>query len=125
MCWAVSDSGAIGPMARTIEDVTLLFRILSGQDPTDPASPPVALREPGLDELRSNRIGIFEDDDLVPVTPETRSAVQAAGRLCASWVSRGAVPADDSGVVAAGMVQVFVHCGAMFYAPEIRGRSRN
>jgi hypothetical protein len=28
-------------------DVALLFRTLSGQDPADPASPPVALREPG------------------------------------------------------------------------------
>ena len=35
--------GAIGPMARTIADVALLFRTLSGQDPHDPASPPIAL----------------------------------------------------------------------------------
>src|SRR5579859_2748992 len=49
--------GAIGPMARTIADVALLFRTLSGQDPGDPASPPVALREPGLDELRTHTIG--------------------------------------------------------------------
>ena len=65
-------------MARTIADVALLFRMLSGQDPADPASPPVALREPSLDELRSNAIGFFEDDGLVPVTAETRAAVQAA-----------------------------------------------
>ena len=70
--------GAIGPMARTMADVALLFRTLSGQDPDDPASPPVALREPSLDELRANTIGFFEDDGLVPVTPETRAAVQAA-----------------------------------------------
>ena len=38
--------GAIGPMARTMGDVALLFRTLSGQDPLDPVSPPIALREP-------------------------------------------------------------------------------
>ena len=37
--------GAIGPMARTIRDVTLLFITLSGQDALDPVSPPVGLEE--------------------------------------------------------------------------------
>jgi Asp-tRNA(Asn)/Glu-tRNA(Gln) amidotransferase A subunit family amidase len=32
--------GAIGPMARTIGDVALLFQVLSGHDPLDPMSPP-------------------------------------------------------------------------------------
>src|SRR5580658_5076325 len=70
--------GAIGPMARTIADVALMFKLLGGQDPADPVGAPVALREPSLDALRSNRIGFFEDDGLVPVTAETRAAVQSA-----------------------------------------------
>jgi len=37
--------GAIGPMARTAADVALLFRTLSGHDPLDPVSAPVAWRE--------------------------------------------------------------------------------
>jgi amidase len=65
-------------MARTIADVALLFRLLSGQDTADPASAPVPLREPSLEELRCNRIGFFEDDQIVPVTAETRAAVSAA-----------------------------------------------
>src|ERR1019366_2714505 len=32
--------GAIGPMARTMDDVSLLFRTLSGQDANDPVSAP-------------------------------------------------------------------------------------
>ncbi len=72
--------GAIGPMARTVADVALLFRTLSGQDPLDPVSPPIAWCEPGLDELRSLAIGFFEDDGLVPVTRETRAAVNAAAQ---------------------------------------------
>jgi Asp-tRNA(Asn)/Glu-tRNA(Gln) amidotransferase A subunit family amidase len=73
-----STLGAVGPMARTIDDVSLLFDVLSGQDPTDPVSPPVALRKPSLDELKQIPIGYFEDDGLCPVTPETRLAVQSA-----------------------------------------------
>src|ERR1022692_4379933 len=54
--------GAIGPMARTIDDVELLFRALAGQDPVDPVSPPIALRTPSLDEVKRLAIGYFEDD---------------------------------------------------------------
>ena len=79
-----STLGSIGPMARTIADVALMFRTLSGQDPLDPVSPPVALREPSADELRSNTIGYFADDGLAPVTPETRAAVEAAAAALGS-----------------------------------------
>src|SRR5271165_1415951 len=72
--------GAIGPMARTIDDVALLFQALSGQDPIDPISPPIPHREISLDDVKRLRVGYFEDDDLMPVTPETRQAVQAVVR---------------------------------------------
>ena len=117
--------GAIGPMARTIADVSLLFQILSGQDPTDPASPPIALREPGLDELRSNRIGFFEDDELVPVTAETRAAVQAAA-VALREAGFCVEPFRPTTLEPLRKLwwKFFVQCGAMFYAPEIRGRER-
>jgi Asp-tRNA(Asn)/Glu-tRNA(Gln) amidotransferase A subunit family amidase len=70
--------GAIGPMARTVRDVTLLFITLSGQDVLDPVSPPVGLRNESLDDLRRIPIGFFEDDG--PVTPQTRQAVRDAAR---------------------------------------------
>jgi Asp-tRNA(Asn)/Glu-tRNA(Gln) amidotransferase A subunit family amidase len=72
--------GAIGPMARTIRDVTLLFITLSGQDALDPVSPPVGLRNESLEDLRRVPIAFFEDDGLIPVTPETRQAVRDAAR---------------------------------------------
>jgi amidase len=115
--------GAIGPMARTMADVALLFRALSGQDPLDPVSPPVELREPDPDELRTKTIGFFEDDGLVPVTTETRAAVCAA-----------AAALEDAGFrvepFRPGTLEplrklwwkFFVQCGAMFYAPAIRGK---
>lgn len=70
--------GAIGPMARTVRDLTLLFITLSGQDVLDPVSAPLGLRNESLDDLKRVPIGYFEDDGLVPVTPETRQAVRDA-----------------------------------------------
>jgi amidase len=115
--------GAIGPMARTVADLTLLFRTLSGHDPADPASAPVELREPSLDELRSNKIGFFEDDELVPVTAETRAAVQAAAAALREAGFR-VEPFRPSTLEALRQLwwKFFVQCGAMFYAGEIRGR---
>src|SRR5947209_9492785 len=44
--------GAIGPMARTIEDVSLLFDVLSGQDAADPASAPIRPGKWTAEELK-------------------------------------------------------------------------
>ncbi len=118
-----STLGAIGPMARTIGDVALLFRTLSGQDPHDPVSPPVLFREPSLDELRVHTIGFFEDDGLVPVTPETRAAVNAAAQALrdAGFRVEPFRPRTLEQLRKLWWI-FFVQCGAMFYEPEIRGR---
>ena len=118
-----STLGAIGPMARTMADVALIFRTLSGQDPHDPVSPPIALREPYLDELRTNTIGFFEDDGLVPVTPETRAAVQAAAAALRDAGFR-VEPFRPYTLEPLRKLwwKFFVQCGAMFYEPDIRGR---
>jgi len=117
--------GAIGPMARTIADVALLFRTLSGQDRVDPISPPLGLREPTLDELRQNAIGYFEDDGLVPVTPETRAAVNAAARALRDAGFR-VEPFRPQTLEPLRKLwwKFFVQCGAMFYAPEIAGKEQ-
>jgi len=115
--------GAIGPMARTMSDVALLFRTLSGQDPHDPVSPPIALREPNLDELRTNTIGFFEDDGLVPVTPETRAAVQAAAAALRDAGFR-VEPFHPRTLELLRKLwwKFFVQCGTMFYEPDIHDR---
>lgn len=115
--------GAIGPMARTVADVALLFRVLSGHDPLDPLSAPVPLREQRLDELRSNAIGFFEDDELVPVTPETRAAVNAAADALrdAGFRVEPFRPRTLE-LLRQLWLKFFVQCGAMFYGPAIRGK---
>jgi amidase len=115
--------GAIGPMARTMADVDLMFRTLSGQDPIDPASPPIALRMPSLDDLRSHPIGVFVDDGLTPVTAETRAAVDSAAQALREAGFR-VEPFQPRTLEQLRKLwwKFFVQCGAMFYEPEIRGK---
>jgi len=70
--------GTVGPMARTMADVTLLFRVVSGALDIDPIAAPVPYRPSAPEAFKRIRIGYFEDDGLVPVTAETRQAVQDA-----------------------------------------------
>lgn len=70
--------GVVGPMARTIPDVQLLFEAIAGPDNGDPNAAPVPLRRFDLPALLQTRIGYFEDDGRTPVTPETRAAVRHA-----------------------------------------------
>jgi len=118
--------GAIGPMARTVEDVSLLFHALSGQDANDPISPPVAFREIEPDHLRATTIGYFEDDGIVPVTVETRRAVKDAV-LALREAGFRVEPFRPQTLESLRKLwwTFFVKCGAMFYAPTIRGREQN
>jgi amidase len=115
--------GSIGPMARTVADVTLLFRTLSGQNRDEPGSPPLEYRKRGIDELRRHTIGFFEDDGLVPVTSETRAAVDAAAQALreAGFRVEPFRPASLE-LLRKLWWKLFVQCGAMFYAPAIRGK---
>jgi len=115
--------GAIGPMARTIEDVTLLFNTLSGQDVHDPASAPVALRTPKLNDLRAQTIGYFEDDALVPVTAETRLAIRSAAQALRDAGFR-VEPFRPQTLELLRKLwwTFFVQCGAMFYEPTYRDK---
>ncbi len=115
--------GAIGPMARTVGDLALFFEVLSGQDPTDPASPPVAHHPVSLEDAKRIPIGYFEDDGTVPVTSETRAAVQAAARALERQ-GFTVTPFLPATLEAARRLwwTFFMQCGAMLYAPAIRGR---
>lgn len=73
--------GVVGPMARTVADLKMLFEVLQGPDDGDPSAAPVPARWPGREELKKIRIGYFEDDGRTPVTPETRAAVHTAAEV--------------------------------------------
>lgn len=66
---------AAGPMARTVEDLRLLFSVLSGFDAQDPFSAPAPLR---VFETEGTCIGVWEQFYDVPVLPEIRKAIHKA-----------------------------------------------
>lgn len=68
----------VGPMARTVTDLKILFEIMQGPDLGDTCAAPVPVRWPTEGDTRKLRIGYFEDDNRTPVTPETRAAVHIA-----------------------------------------------
>lgn len=114
--------GAIGPMARTIDDVSLLFHALSGHDPVDPVSPPIQLRKPNLEDIKRVPIGYFEDDGLTLVTPETRQVAQDAAQALRKQ-GFDVRPFRPKGLEQARKLWelFFVRCGAMFEEPLVRG----
>jgi amidase len=118
-----STLGAIGPLGRTVADVSLLFKLLAGQDALDPASAPVTLRPISMGDAKSIPIGWFEDDGLTPVTAETRAAVREAARELERQ-GFDLRPFRPAWLETARELwwKFFVQCGAMFYAPIIRGR---
>jgi Asp-tRNA(Asn)/Glu-tRNA(Gln) amidotransferase A subunit family amidase len=118
-----STLGAIGPMARSIADVELLFRVASQLCSFDPTGTPVAYRPVRMLEAKRLRIGYLEDDGLVPVTAETRRAVRGA----ADALKQQGFDVEEyrpSSLEAARKLWdiFFMQCGAMFYEPEIAGR---
>jgi Asp-tRNA(Asn)/Glu-tRNA(Gln) amidotransferase A subunit family amidase len=110
-------------MARTIRDVTLLFITLSGQDALDPVSPPVGLRNESLEDLRRIPIAFFEDDGLIPVTAETRQALQDAARTLESQ-GFNVRPFRPRALEEARQLwwKFFVRGGAMLLDPLVHGR---
>jgi Asp-tRNA(Asn)/Glu-tRNA(Gln) amidotransferase A subunit family amidase len=86
--------GVVGPMARTVADLQILFEVMAGPDDGDPCSAPVEVssqfsvlssqreHELGADGwVQRISVGFFEDDGRTPVTSETREAVRHAALL--------------------------------------------
>ena len=76
--------GVVGPMARTVADLKLMFEVMQGPDIGDAGAAPVPVRWPSSAELKKIRIGYFEDDGRTPVTPETQAAVRQAAKALRS-----------------------------------------
>lgn len=70
--------GVVGPMARTVSDLKLIFEAIQGPDIGDPGAAPVPVRWPSPPETNKLRIGYFEDDGRTPVTQETSAAIRHA-----------------------------------------------
>jgi len=115
--------GVVGPMARTVADLKVLFEVMQGPDDGDPSAAPVPVRWPGRDDLKRLRIGYFEDDGRTPVTTETRAAVQTA----AEALRRAGFEVEQfrpEGLEQARQLwwQFFGIAGGMLLGPMIKGK---
>ena len=68
----------LGPIARRVDDLTLLLSIIAGPDGEDPHVAPVALRDPADVKVRGLRVAWFADNGIETPTPETMATVAAA-----------------------------------------------
>lgn len=79
---AVRHMNVLGPLARSVDDLALLTRILSGPHAAEPDVPPVSWIEPADKPLKAHRIAWSTSFGGVPVTHETRNAIERlAGEL--------------------------------------------
>ena len=104
--------GVVGPMARTVADLKVLFEVMQGPDVGDTCAAPVPVRWPSDDEIKKLRIGYFEDDGRTPVTAETRAGCSHRGRsLARRGISGGTISARRTRRSAPTVVEVFCGCG--------------
>src|SRR5204862_5109033 len=115
--------GVVGPMARTVTDLKILFEVMQGPDYGDPSAAPVPLRWPSKDDVKKVRIGYFDDDGRTPVTSETRTAVESAAqslRRAGFHVDR--FRPDDLELARQLWWKFFGIAGGMLLGPMIKGR---
>jgi amidase len=115
--------GVVGPMARTVADLKVLFEVMQGPDVGDACAAPVPVRWPKEDEVRKLRVGYFEDDGRTPVTAETRAAVRAAAEALRSAGFK-VEPFQPEGLEQARQLwyKLFVVAGGMLLRPMFKGR---
>lgn len=81
----------IGPLARRVEDLTLLLRLLAGPDRRDPFVAPVPLPEPDAATLRGLRVALMVDNGIA--TPD--AAVVASTRAAADALARAGANVEE------------------------------
>jgi Asp-tRNA(Asn)/Glu-tRNA(Gln) amidotransferase A subunit family amidase len=112
-------------MARTIEDLQLLFGAMAGAEDGDPCSAPVAIRKNDETRLNATKIGFFEDDSRTPVTAETRACVNRAASLLSS-AGFAVDPFRPDGLEEARQLwwKFFGTAGGMILGPMLRGHEK-
>ena len=118
--------GVVGPMARTVADLKLLFEVMQGPDDGDTCAAPAPLRWRSDEEVKKLRIGYFEDDGRTPVTPEIRAAVRTAAQSLRN-VGFQVEPFRPEGLEEARLLwrKFFIGAGAMLIRPMFKNREHD
>jgi len=72
------DLMCIGPMARYVEDLSLILPIISGPDWIDPYAVPAPFGNPEDVKMKGLRVGYYDYDGTIGVSDETKTAVATA-----------------------------------------------
>lgn len=89
------DLMAVGPMARSPEDLTLALDVLAGADTISGRAWRLELPSPGIDRPSDLRVAVWSDDADFPVDGEVRGGIEAAAAALAAagaHVDRSARP---------------------------------
>jgi Asp-tRNA(Asn)/Glu-tRNA(Gln) amidotransferase A subunit family amidase len=115
--------GVVGPLARNMDDLKILFEVMQGPDDGDPSGAPVPLRWPAADDRKRIRVGYFEDDGRTPVTAETRAAVRTAAEALRR-AGFQVEPFRPEGLELARQLwwKLFGTAGGMMLGPMTKGR---
>jgi Asp-tRNA(Asn)/Glu-tRNA(Gln) amidotransferase A subunit family amidase len=118
--------GVVGPMARTVADLKILFEVMQGPDDGESFAAPVPLRWPNRDELKHLPIGYFEDDGRTPAIAEIRNAVRTAAEAL-SRAGFQVEPFRPEGLEEARLLwkKFFVKAGGMLIGPMFAGREQD
>ncbi|MDQ1591796.1 MAG: amidase [Pyrinomonadaceae bacterium] len=81
----LATGASLGPLARTVDDLALLFDALTREDGARAVSHADELKQPVSEiQLRGLRVACYADDAAVRVTEETERAVRSAARALAA-----------------------------------------
>lgn len=118
--------GVVGPMARTVDDLRVLFEVMQGPDDGDTCAAPVPVTWPANHQVTRRKIGYFEYDGRTPVAPEIRRAVRSAADALARAGFR-VEPFRPEGLEEARVLwkRFFVKVGGMLIGPMFRGREQD
>jgi amidase len=77
----------IGPLARSVDDLALLLRLIAGPDDIDPGVAPLEWHDPETVDLSSLRVSFHTDNGILTPTAETRRTIEEVARRLASIVT--------------------------------------
>jgi amidase len=75
------DTARVGPMARFVEDLSLVLRIVAGTDCIDPTITQMPLGDPEKVDPQTLCAAFYTDNGIFPVTPETVDTVKHAAQV--------------------------------------------